>query len=120
MRWLSSAPMPAIGSSSSSSSRLAGQRHGDLELALLAVAERRRPARRRAAARPTASRPRRAGVGAGCSSRRTSARKRKEWPAWAWTASATLSSALNSRSTEVIWNERAEPEPHARMRRQAR
>ena len=60
MRWLSSAPMPAIGSSSSSRLGLAGQRHGDLELALLAVAEgggRRVGARVEAdAARPLARR----------------------------------------------------------------
>ena len=40
MRCDSSAPMPAIGSSSSSSFGIACQRHRDLELALLAVAER--------------------------------------------------------------------------------
>ena len=108
MRCDSSAPMPAIGSSSSSRRGIAGQRHGDLELALLAVAEgggervgaRARARPRRGPAAPAARR---------LSSRRASARKRKEWPAWAWTASATLSRAVNSRSTEVIWKERASP-----------
>ena len=40
MRSDSSGPMPASGSSSSSTLRLARQRHGDLELALLAVRQR--------------------------------------------------------------------------------
>ena len=35
--------------------------------------------------------------------------KRKLWPAWAWTASATLSSTGKSRKMLVIWNERASP-----------
>ena len=72
------APMPAIGSSSSSSARLAGQRHGDFELALLAVREdgrrrhrRARRARPRAACRAgSAQARRRGGVG----------QKRKLWP----------------------------------------
>src|SRR5216683_4235404 len=43
------------------------------------------------------------------SSRRAARQKRKLWPLCACTASATLSSALNSRQIEVIWNERARP-----------
>ena len=35
--------------------------------------------------------------------------KRNECPACACTASATLSSAVKSRNSEVIWNERASP-----------
>src|SRR5215813_1294146 len=49
------------------------------------------------------------------SSRRAARQKRKEWPACACTASATLSSAVKSRNSEVIWNERASP---SRLRRQ--
>ena len=97
--------------------RIARQRHGDLELALLAVAER---GGRRVGARGEADLVEAASRRLAQALRRgaTSARKRKEWPAWACTASATLSSAVNSRSTEVIWKERAEAEPHAGMHRQ--
>src|SRR5207248_10187740 len=60
------------------------------------------------ASRPTSSRHCQAGSRK-LLSRRASARKRKEWPAWACTASATFSMARNSRSTAVIWKERASP-----------
>src|SRR4029453_6964621 len=103
----SSTPMPAMGSSSSS-------RRGSPASAMAISSWRCSPWLRLAAgvsaraARPTSSRPWRAGPRK-LSSRRTSARKRKEWPAWACTARATLSRAVNSRSTEVIWKERARP-----------
>src|SRR4029453_18685024 len=103
----SSTPMPAMGSSSSS-------RRGSPARAMAISSWRCSPWLRLAAgvlarsARPTSSRPRRAWPRR-LSSRRVSARKRKEWPAWACTASATLSRAVNSRSTEVIWKERASP-----------
>ena len=42
-------------------------------------------------------------------SRRASRQNRNEWPACACTASATLSSAVKSRNSDVIWNERASP-----------
>src|ERR1700704_2854765 len=106
-RWLSSAPMPAIGSSSNS-------RRGAPPSAMAISSWRCSPWLRAEAsvlarwASPTAARPCRAGRRRD-SSRRASARKRKEWPAWACTASATLSRAVNSRSTAVIWKERANP-----------
>ena len=53
--------MPAIGSSSSSRRGLAGQRHGDLELALLAVAELPAAHQLARSSSPTARRPCRAG-----------------------------------------------------------
>src|SRR5216684_1337665 len=103
----SSAPMPAIGSSSSSrlgspasAMAISSWRCSPWLSAAASVSAR--------AASPTSARPCRAGRRR-LSSRRASARKRKEWPAWAWTASATLSRAVNSRSTEVIWKERARP-----------
>ena len=88
--------------------RPVGERHGDFKLPPLAVAEigdqhvgargepdaierrARRLAQRRLA--PRASR-----------------QKRNEWPPCACTASATLSSAVKSGNSEVIWNERASP-----------
>src|ERR1700722_14448577 len=59
-------------------------------------------------ASPTSARPCRAGSRR-VSSRRASARKRKEWPAWACTASATLSRAGNSGRPEGVWKERPSP-----------
>src|SRR6185312_1818571 len=107
MRWLSSGPTPAIGSSSSkslgsppSAMAISSWRCSPWLRAEAGVVAR--------ASRPTAARPRRA-ASVRLVSRRTSARKRKEWPRWACWASATFSSALKSRSTEVIWNERASP-----------
>src|SRR5882757_4581183 len=103
----SSAPMPAIGSSSSS-------RLGSPASAMAISSWRCSPWLRAEAsvsarwASPTSARPCRAGRRRD-SSRRASARKRKEWPACACTASATLSTAVNSRSTDVIWKERASP-----------
>ena len=41
-------------------------------------------------------------------------KKRKLWPACAWTASATLASAENLGKIEVIWNERAMQSPARR------
>src|SRR5579883_2725407 len=107
MRWLSSGPIPAIGSSSSSSlgSPPSAMAISSWRCSPWLSAEARVLAR---ASSPTAARPRRA-ASVRLVSRRTSARKRKEWPRWACWASATFSSALKSRSTEVIWNERASP-----------
>ena len=93
--------------------RPGGERHGDFELAVLAVAEPvdahvgalRRARRAPSAARAGSRKP---------SSRRASRQKRNEWPQCACTASATLSSAVKSRNSEVIWNERASP---SRLRR---
>ena len=93
------------------------QRHGDLELAVLAVAQvgdddvgARRPGRRARAPRAPARAAR--------VSLRASRQKRNEWPACACTASATLSSAVKSRNSEVIWNERASPSCAAPIDRQ--
>src|SRR6185437_2944443 len=47
---------------------------------------------------------------------RASAKKRNEWPSCACAASATLSAAVKSSSSEVTWNERASP---SALRRQA-
>src|SRR5438477_48293 len=60
------------------------------------------------AARPTCSSAARAGSRSP-RSRAAGRQKRKLCPAWAWTASATLSRALNSGKMLVIWNERAIP-----------
>ena len=75
---------------------------------MLAVAERgRRPvgAIGQADPRQQARAPARAIRG----SRRASRQKWNECPACACTASATLSSTLRSRNSDVIWNERASP-----------
>ena len=111
-------PMPAIGSSSSSRRGLAGQRHGDLELALLAMAERRgrhvgaRRRGRRLEAAPgglaQALVVARVGAGSGRNGRHAPGRPAPHCRA-----------RVNSRSTEVIWKERAEPQPHPGMGRQA-
>ena len=109
--------MPAIGSSSSSRRGLAGQRHGDLELALLAVAERRR---RHVRARVEADRLR--GRAGRLAQAPVVARVGEEAEGMAGMGlhgeRHIVDGALNSRSTEVIWNERAEPQPHPRMDRQ--
>ena len=63
------------------------------------------PARSR---KPTRSSAANAGA-RNASSRRASRQNRNEWPRCACTASATLSSAVKSRNSEVIWNERASP-----------
>src|SRR6185369_4024693 len=57
---------------------------------------------------PTWARMARAGSRS-VASARAARQNRKLWPAWACTASATLSSALKSRKMLVIWNERASP-----------
>src|SRR5579883_140289 len=103
----SSGPSPAIGSSSN-------KRRG-LAASAMASSSRRcspwlsadaiTPAR---ASRPTLASAARAGSPR-AGSRRASAQKRNEWPACACTASATLSRAVTSRKSEVIWNERARP-----------
>ena len=84
------------------------ERHRDLELAVLAMAHARhddvlaaRPARRAPASRARAR--------ASAASSRASRQKWNECPACACTASATLSSAVKSLNSEVIWNERASP-----------
>src|SRR5947207_10378726 len=58
--------------------------------------------------RPSSSKAARAGSRSR-GSRRAAPQQRKLWPACACTASATLSSAVNSRKMLVIWNERAMP-----------
>src|SRR5712691_7837490 len=113
MRPLSSGPIPASGSSSR-------RRRGPVASAIAISSWRCSPwlslATRTSAreASPTRARAARAG-----SRRRASPRagrqKRKECPACACTASATLSRAVKSANSEVIWNERASP---SRLRRQ--
>ncbi len=76
---------------------------------MLAVAELGDHARRRDAERPTRASAARAGARSSLLAARRR-QKRNEWPACACTASATLSSAVKSRNSDVIWNERAEPE----------
>src|SRR5579883_1045591 len=103
----SSAPMPAIGSSSSSSlgSPASAIAISSWRCSPWLSAAASTPAR---SSRPTALRPAHA-RSRSARSLRASRRKRNEWPRWACTASATLSIARKSRSTEVIWKERARP-----------
>ena len=108
MRTDSSGPMPAIGSSSSSMRGRGRERHRDLELAVLAVAHARRRCTSSRPASPTRASVSRAGS-RNAASLRASRQKWNEWPACACTASATLSSAVKSLNSEVIWNERASP-----------
>ncbi len=107
MRALSSGPIPAIGSSSSS-------RRGPVASAMAISSWRCSPwlsletsisARE---ASPTRASAARAGSRREASWR-AGRQKWKEWPACACTASATLSSAVKSGNSEVIWNERASP-----------
>src|SRR4029077_11809795 len=114
MRADSVAPRPAIGSSSnsncgwlasataSSSSRCSPWLNSDTS------ASARWPSPTLASAECAASR---SGF-----SLRALPQKRNEWPSRACTASATLSAAVKSRNSEVIWNERARPR---RLRRHA-
>ena len=102
--------MPAIGSSSSSTPRPERQRHGELELPMLAVrqvaaahvGERRQPDPLENAAAGLAQRSRRGGR-----RRRTGTRSRCR----ACTASATLSSALNPGSSVRDLERAAEAQP---------
>src|SRR5260221_5232754 len=107
MRCDSSMPMQAIGSSSSS-------RRGRVASAIATSSWRCSPCERLAArmcclsVRPTSLNTRLAGsvnLESCCAGRQ----KRKLCPACACTARATLSSAVNSGNTLVIWNERARP-----------
>ncbi len=99
--------MPAIGSSSRST-------RGFVASAIASSSWRCSPWLRSAhsmsarPARPTRSSAARAGSRSSVSPR-ASRQKRKEWPLCACTASATLSSAVQSGNSEVIWNERASP-----------
>src|SRR5712671_3226757 len=103
----SSGPRPAIGSSSSS-------KRGLVASAIASSSWRCSPWLSRDTSvsarpsRPTRASAARAGV-RNAGSRRASPQKRNEWPACACTASATLSSAVKSGNSDVIWNERARP-----------
>src|ERR1700722_10261256 len=110
-------PSPAIGSSSSN-------RRGFVASAMASSSWRCSPwpiadtivsAR---SPRPTPASAARAGSRS-AGSRRASRQKRNEWPACACTASATLSSAVKSGNSEVIWNERARPRAARRSGRSA-
>ena len=117
MRADSSGPMPGHRLVEQQHARPRGERHGDLELAVLAVAEIATTGTSARAPRPT--RPSAARAGSRSSgSPRASRQKRNECPACACTASATLSSAVKSRNSEVIWNERASPSRLRRIGRQ--
>src|SRR5947199_2782086 len=107
MRALSSGPIPAMGSSSRSmrglvASAIAISSWRCSPWLSLETMTSPRPAS------PTRASAARAGSRNSCS-RRALRQKRNEGPAWACTASATLSSAVKSRNSEVIWNERAKP-----------
>src|SRR3989440_16097 len=107
MRCDSSAPMPATGSSRSSS-------RGRVASAMAISSCRCSPwASVPATTSARAPSPTRSSVARAGSRRARSAlagvQKRKLWPAWACTARATLSSAVNSGKMLVIWNERARP-----------
>src|SRR5215813_1907847 len=113
----SSGPSPAIGSSSSRS-------RGPVASAIASSSRRCSPwlisdttmsARAPSPTRASAARARSRSAG----SRRASRQKRNEWPACAYTASATLSSAVKSRKSEVTWNERASPRALRRSVRNA-
>src|SRR5215216_4758563 len=107
MRADSSGPIPAIGSSSSS-------KRGRVANAIAISSWRCSPWLRFATstsarpASPTRSSAARAGS-RNSGSVRASRQNRNEWPLCACTASATLSSAVKSRNSEVIWKERASP-----------
>ena len=94
--------------------RFGRERDREFEFALLAMAEfGHRYVGALLRARPGRAPP--ALLRAGCSLRALP-QKWKECPSWACAASATLSAAVKSGSSEVIWNERASP---SRLRRQA-
>ena len=97
--------------------RLGGERHRQLQLALLAMAQFRHRRHRRARSSPTRASAACA-ASRRCFSLRALPQKRNEWPSWACAASATLSSAVKSGSSEVIWNERASPSRAAPIGRQ--
>src|SRR5437899_112470 len=107
IRCDSSRPMPATGSSSRSS-------RGRVANAMAISSCRCSPCARLAARtsarspRPTESRTASAGARRARSAR-AGRQKRKLWPECAWTASATLSTAVKSRKMLVIWKERASP-----------
>ena len=84
------------------------ERHGELELAVLAVAH-AGDHRRRRAGRGRRGRAPRAPARAARLRARAARQNRNEWPACACTASATLSSAVKCGNSDVIWNERASP-----------
>ena len=87
--------------------RLGRERHRELELALLAMAS-CAPARRRDRRARRASSAACAGV-AQAALLRALREEAERVAACACTASATLSAAVKSSSSEVIWNERASP-----------
>src|SRR5262245_32333043 len=103
----SSGPMPAIGSSRSS---MLGRVASAIAISSWRCSPWLRLATSTSArsARPTCARTARAGSRS-AASRRALRQKRNEWPLCACTASATLSSAVKSGNSEVIWNERARP-----------
>src|SRR5580704_8946454 len=113
----SSGPSPAIGSSSSNS-------RGIVASAMASSSSRCSPwlisatSTSARAPSPTPASAARAGSRS-AGSRRASRQKRNEWPACACTASATLSSAVKSGNSEVIWNERARPSAARRSGRSA-
>src|SRR5580700_3640421 len=114
MRADSVTPRPAIGSSSNSSCGLVASATASsssrcspwLSLETTTSARPRSPTRSSAAWAAARS----------CFSWRALPKKRNEWPSRACAASATLSAAVKSGSSEVIWNERASP---SRLRFQA-
>src|SRR5262245_22018532 len=107
MRADSSGPMPAIGSSSSS---MRGPVASAIAISSWRCSPWLRLAQRSSArcARPTCASTARAGS-RNSGSVRALRQKRNECPACACTASATLSSVVKSRKSDVIWNERASP-----------
>src|SRR5712671_925417 len=103
----SSGPRPAIGSSKSSKRGLVASAIASSSWRCSPWLSRETSASARPP-RPTRSSAARAGT-RNAGSRRASPQKRNEWPACACTANATLSSALKSGNSDVIWNERARP-----------
>src|SRR5437868_856050 len=107
IRAASEIPRPAIGSSSSRS-------RGFVASATASSSSRCSPWLKRdtstsaRCARPTRSSAARA-ASRSFASLRAAPQKRKECPSWACAASATLSSAVKSSNSEVIWNDRARP-----------
>ena len=88
--------------------RLVGERHRQFELAVLAVAHAGDDGIGAMAEADALERGARRLAQLGLRSR-ASRQNRNEWPAWACTASATLSSAVKCGNSDVIWNERASP-----------
>src|SRR5581483_8505325 len=114
MRADSSGPSPAIGSSSRRSRGRPASAMASSICRCSPWLSRATTASARCAS-PTRASAARAGARK-ADSARASRQKRKEWPTVACTARATLSSAVNSGNSDVIWNERAIP---ARLRRHA-